>query len=238
MTRAYNATHLSIHSHMFHRSPVLFALSYVKVARSSSGSVDRAIFSRLPSPEPLSRDEHRLQGRVQINIKLNYNDSVYRGAAHSRALHRQPLFAMDGTNPATARLVIFYAMYINTAMPRGPRARVHVFVSGRFYAAKSGCGRHVDVFLASSRRRYTVAISCIVKRHYEPMASTRRETCTTIGLTVSRSTCIFSKYKYYLKERMIRFHIFNLAVVVSFLMSSFQSIDKRARSARLFGFFP
>lgn len=98
---------------------LLFALSYVKVARSSSGSVDRAIFSRLPSPGPLSRDEHRLQGRVQINIKLNYNDSVYRGAAHSRALHRQPLFAMDGTNPATARLVIFYAMYINTAMPRG-----------------------------------------------------------------------------------------------------------------------
>lgn len=92
--------------------------------------------------------EMSLQGRVQINIKLNYNDSVYRGAAHSRAVHRQPLFAMDGTNPATARLVIFYAMYINTAIPRGPRARVHVFVSGRFYAAnnKLGCGRHVDVF--------------------------------------------------------------------------------------------
>jgi len=41
------------------------------------GRDDRAIFSHLPPRGLLSRDEHRLQGRVQINIKLNYNDSVY-----------------------------------------------------------------------------------------------------------------------------------------------------------------
>lgn len=74
-----------------------------------------------PPPGPFSRNEHRLQGRVQINIKLNYNDSVYRGATHSRApRQRQSLFAMDGTNPATARLVIFY-MQCTLTLPRRGR---------------------------------------------------------------------------------------------------------------------
>lgn len=81
------------------------------------GRDDRAIFSRLPPRGLLSWDEHRLQGRVQINIKLNYNDSVYRGATHNRALHRQPLFAMDGTNPAQP-LLSSYFMQCTLTLPR------------------------------------------------------------------------------------------------------------------------
>lgn len=119
-----------------------------------------------------SWDEHRLQGRVQINIKLNYNDSVYQGAAHSRALHRQPLFAMDGTNPATARLVIFYAMYINTAMPRGRVLVCTCSLVAAFTPLSQDAG---DTSTRSSRRQYRIPLYRAVKRHYEPMASTCTE---------------------------------------------------------------
>lgn len=70
-------------------------------------SLSRAIFSRPISvlAGPLSRDEHRLQGRVQINIKLNYNDSVYREATHGRARAAPAAAIRNGWHgaPATAR---------------------------------------------------------------------------------------------------------------------------------------
>lgn len=140
------------------------------------GSDDRAIFSRLPTPGPLSRNEHRLQGRVQINIKLNYNDSVYRGATHSRALAAPAAAIRNGWHEpcTTAPLVIFYAMYINTAMPR-PRAPactcslVAAFTLS--WARMQAAHRRV----ASSRRQYLGKVSLCCNHHYESIASTRRE---------------------------------------------------------------
>lgn len=124
--RSSNSTYSSVYPRILRLSFPL-ALFCVTSRGLHRGSDDRAIFSCLPLPGPLSWNEHRLQGRVQINIKLNYNDSVYRGATHSRTLHLQPLFAMDGTNPAQPLLSSYFMQCTLTLPCRGRvlvRARV------------------------------------------------------------------------------------------------------------------
>jgi len=128
-------------------SPSPTYIAVFSALRGSLSSLHREVFilrarrsARLSRP-PIYRsagrwNEHRLQGRVQINIKLNYNDSVYQGGntrGRARCICSRYSQWMARTLQTLARLVIFYAMYINTAM-----ARMHALVSNGAFTGRAG----------------------------------------------------------------------------------------------------
>lgn len=117
-----------------------------------------------------------MQGRVQINIKLNYNDSVYREATHSRAPQRQPRRYSQWTARSRAQaLVSSYFMQCTLTLPRSwlPRARslarmracVRSFVR-RIYAPCNGTYWLISHVAMSGRRIPKGLTRCVIEERY------------------------------------------------------------------------